>query len=132
MTDQQKPYEQPAYGTPVVMYAPVMMRPPGNGLATASLVTGIIGAFFGLSVPIPVLGIISAVIALPLGIVAVALGFPALPRARRMGTGRGAAIAGIVLGFFALGITIIVTVGWIVLVATGAATTTPTPTPTPL
>ena len=129
MTDPQNAYQQPAYGQPVVYYAPMMVRPPGNGLATGSLVTGIIGAFFGLSVPIPFLGLFSAIVAVPLGIVAIALGFPGLPRARRVGVGRGASIAGIVLGFFALGITILVTIGWIILAATGAAAPTPSATP---
>lgn len=130
MSDPQNPYQQqpPVYGTPI-MYAPVMVRPPGNGLATAALVTGIVGAFFGLSVPIPFLGIASAIVAAPVGIVAVALGFPGLSKAKRMGAGRGAALTGIILGFFAIGITVIVTLGWIVLGVIGAAEPTPTPTP---
>ena len=129
MSDPQNPYQQqPVYGTPV-MYAPIMVRPPGNGIATAALVVGIVGAFFGLSVPIPFLGIASAIVAAPLGIIAVALGFPGLSKAKRMGAGRGAAITGIILGFFALGITVLVILGWFVLGIIGAAEPTPTPTP---
>lgn len=127
MIDAPTPPERPPYGTPTV-YSPIV-RPAGNGIATGALIVGIVGAVFGLSVPIPLLGILSAIIAAPLGIIAVALGFPGLSRAKNLGVGRGAAISGIMLGFFALGITVVVTLGWIVLGIIGAAEPTPTPTP---
>jgi hypothetical protein len=126
MIDAPIPSEQPSYGTPTV-YA--ITPSPRNGLATAALIVGIVSAFFGLSVPIPLLGLISAFLAAPLGIFAIGLGFPALSRAKKLRVGRGAAIAGIILGFFALGITVVVTIGWIVLSLIGAAEPTPTPTP---
>lgn len=127
MFDAPIPPERPPYGTPTV-YSPIV-RPAGNGIATGAMVVGIIGAIFGLSVPIPLLGILSALVAAPLGILAVALGFPGLARAKSQGVGRGAAISGIILGCFALGITVVVTLGWIVLGIIGAAEPTPTPTP---
>jgi hypothetical protein len=127
MMDAPIPPERPAYGTPTVYSA--IVRPASNGIATGALIVGIVAACFGLSVPIPLLGLLSAIIAAPLGILAVALGFPGLSRAKSLGMGRGSALAGIILGFFALGITVVVTLGWIVAIAAGAAEPTPTPTP---
>lgn len=126
MIDAPIPPEQPSYGTPTV-YS--ITPSPRNSLATAALVVGIIGAFFGISVPIPLIGLVSAFFAAPLGIFAVGLGFPALSRAKVLRVGRGAAIAGIVLGFVALGITVVVTIGWIVFALVAEPTPTPTPTP---
>jgi hypothetical protein len=126
MIDAPVPPEQPPYGTPTVYAITPSAR---NSLATAALVVGIVSAFFGLFVPIPLLGLFSAFLAAPLGIFAVGLGFPALSRAKVLRVGRGAAIAGIILGFVALGISIIVTVGWIVFALVAEPTATPTPTP---
>jgi hypothetical protein len=127
MIDAPVPPERPPYGTPTV-YSPILPS-AGNGLATGAMIVGIVGAFFGLSVPIPLVGILSAIIAAPLGILAVGLGFPALSRARSLGVGRAAALAGIILGFAAVGITVVVTLVWIILGIVGAAQPTPTPTP---
>jgi hypothetical protein len=52
-----------------------------------------------------------------------------LSRAKKLRVGRGAAIAGIILGFFALGISVVVTLVWIVFGLIGADEPTPTPTP---
>jgi hypothetical protein len=126
MIDAPVPPEQPPYGTPTVYSITPAAR---NSLATAALILGIVSAFFGLSVPIPVIGLLSAFLAAPVGIFAVGLGFPALARAKTLRVGRGAAIAGIILGFLAVGITVVVTLGWIVFALVGAAEPTPTPTP---
>jgi hypothetical protein len=126
MIDAPVPPEQPPYGTPAVYAITPSAR---NGLATAALIVGIISAFFGLFVPIPLLGFLAASLAAPLGIFAVGLGYPALSRAKTLRVGRGAAMAGIILGFAALGIAIVVTAGWIIFALAGTAEPTPTPTP---
>lgn len=96
---------QPGYG------APGGYPPPGgyggpvqnrsNGIATAALVCGIL----------------SIVCLWPLGVVAVPLGFVGLSKAKQLqGTGKGAAIAGIITGF----IGIIISVAVLVLVVFAA------------
>jgi hypothetical protein len=70
-----------------------------NGMASASMILGILGSILGL---IPLL----AIFALALGGVGLFLGFAGLGRAKDIGVGRGAAIAGIVLSIAALGLAI--------------------------
>lgn len=84
----------------------VHSQPQGNGLATASLVLGILGLIFSF---IPFIGLIAWILA-PLGLV---LGLVALSKP----TGRGMAIAGAVCS----GIALLVCFGWLVLIGLGAA-----------
>ena len=79
-------------------YAPVQApapapyaKAPSNGLATASLVLGIIGTVLSL---IPILGIVGALV----GGIGLVLSVFALLAARKHGVGKGKAIAGLVLG----------------------------------
>jgi hypothetical protein len=91
---------QGTYGGP-----PVYQPKPSNGIATAALVTGIIGLLTSWFV----LGGVLGVIALVLGIVGV-------KKAREVSTGRGMAIAGIVLGILSIvvAIAVIVAAKWLV------------------
>ena len=91
------PYNPAPYGAPAYLgsYAPA--RPGTNGLAIASFICGL--AFFcGITAP-----------------VAVVLGHVALSQIKRTGeSGRGLAIAGLVLGY-------LVVAGWVVLIVVGLA-----------
>ena len=109
---QPEPYEgqpppQPTYPPPGQGYAP---EPPsgGNGMATGSLVCGIIAVIFG-----TILGffVLTIPIAILLGIVAIVLGVIGLNRAKVSGTGRGQAIGGLVTG----GIGLVAALLWIAL-----------------
>ena len=89
--------------SPQVAFVPVMAGPRTNGLATASMVTGIL-AIVGFWIPY---------VDLVLAILAVVFGHVALNQIKRTGfAGKGMATAGLVLGyiFFAIGILIIITV----------------------
>jgi hypothetical protein len=92
------PYSSGPYGAPAYLggYAPA--RPGTNGLAVASFVCGL--AFFcGITAP-----------------AAVVLGHVALSQIKRTGeSGRGLAIAGLVLGY-------LVIAGWVTLVVIGITT----------
>jgi hypothetical protein len=108
----QAPYGQPQYGAPGQPYGQAPAYPYGeapaqqsNGLAVAALVCGIIGFFCGLT----------AIAAIPLGIVG-------LRRSRELGgTGRGMAIAGLVLGCVVVVLSVVVIA---VLLASGSRSTT--------
>jgi hypothetical protein len=78
----------PTQATPVL--APYM-KAPSNGLATASLVLGIVGTVLAL---IPILGIVGAIV----GGVGFVLATFGLLAAKKHGVGKGKAIAGLVLG----------------------------------
>jgi hypothetical protein len=87
---------------PVYAQRPVYPPAPGNGMAVAALVCGIVGAVFGL---IP----LTFFIALALGLVAVVLGPIAWNRANKVPAAgkKGLAIAGTILGVVALGVGIV-------------------------
>ncbi len=84
---QQQPYP----------YAPPR---PGNGFAVAAMVLGIVGAAFGL---IPLL----ALIALACGVLGLIFGFIGIGRAKTVGSGKGMAVAGLVLGIVAVVLSIV-------------------------
>lgn len=87
-------------GSPTHVYVGASaVAPAGNGLATASMVLGIIAIAI---VWIPIIGMIGSLLAL----VGLVLGFVALQKP----TGRGQAIAGIACSAVALAITIL---GWL-------------------
>lgn len=95
---QPQPPQQPQYGPPqyVQIVAPPVVqivRPETNGLATASLVLGIITAVCFATI----LGWIFVPI---LGLLTIIFGFIGLANAGKLnGLGRGRAIAGLILGF---------------------------------
>lgn len=80
-------------------YSPV--RPPGNGLAVASLVLGIVAVVL----------FCIWYIALPSAILAIIFGVVGRGRARLGATGGGMATAGLILGCVAIGIVILLIAG---------------------
>lgn len=72
---------------------------PSNGLATAALVTGCVGAALGLVFLFP--------LSLPLGILAVVFGAIGLRRSRTTGRGRPQAITGLITGPLALVLSVV-------------------------
>jgi len=74
----------------------VYVEKAGNGLATASLVCGIVGATIALIPILGILGLASGLVALVLGLIA-----------RRRAAGRGRATAGAILGVVAVGLGIL-------------------------
>jgi hypothetical protein len=107
--DQQPPTPPPYY-PPVVYQQPVMFvaAQPTSGLATASLVCGILGLIFGWCL----FGIPS--------LIAVVLGHMGLAETKN-GTvgGRGSAIAGLILGYLVVAPSAIITVMVIASMAAG-------------
>ena len=84
---------EPAGNAPMVGYAAAMAPPQNNSLATASLVLGIVGAIFEWG----------GVLTLTVGVLALIFGAVGLSRAPSLGNrGRGKAIAGLILGCFAI------------------------------
>lgn len=105
-------YAAPNYAPPPGYPRPV--KPKSNGLAVASLVLGILTVTFGMWCLwfFPVLPIL-----------AVVFGHISLSQLRRQGgTGRGMAIAGLVMGYIGLAATIV----WLIFVIIGTVTS-PTP-----
>jgi hypothetical protein len=74
--------------------------PPRNGVATAALVCGIIGLLVAWMPFVVAVGLVLAVLAIVLGV-------RGLRRSTALGTGRGAAIAGIVTGVAALALAVV-------------------------
>lgn len=87
---------------PAQPQAPVQfVKAPSNGLATASLVLGILGTVFAI---IPFLGVFGAI----LGGVGLALGVFGFLASRKHGVGKGKAIAGLVLGLASIVVFLVV------------------------
>ncbi|MEV0805040.1 DUF4190 domain-containing protein [Micromonospora sp. NPDC050200] len=114
------PYPPPAPYPPAVPYPPPLLIavPPASGAATAAMVLGIVGVLGGW-----------CVFGLPC-ILAVILGHVGLHETRNgLKSGRGMAVAGLVLGYVfvapAVAVTLMVFFGGVI----GAATPTPTTTP---
>ncbi len=87
----------PAVGTPPgagqLAYGPAIQSPETNGMATAGLVLGILGAVIEWG----------GILTLTAGILAIVFGSIGIGRAGRLGgTGRGRAITGLILGCFSL------------------------------
>ncbi len=77
------------------------VKAPSNGLATASLVLGIIGIVFAI---IPLVGIVGALV----GGIGLVLGIFGLLAANKRGVGKGKSIAGLVLGVAAIAVFMVV------------------------
>lgn len=102
-------------------YAQIVQGPPSSGLATASLVLGIVGLVF---LCIPILGFVLAVLATTFGGVA-------LSKARVQPIrNRGSAVAGMVMGLIVIAIAVLVVLflGATGFLASMAAQTSGTPT----
>jgi len=90
-------------------------KPQRNGAAIAALVVGLFALAVGAWSPIPVLGLLAAMLAVVPAVVAIALGHVGLSRSRRIGgIGRVMAIVGLSAGYVALGILVATAIGWIV------------------
>jgi hypothetical protein len=94
-------------------YQPVPAQ-PSNGMATAGFITGLIGAVFA---PIPFIGII----AWPLVIIGAVLSGLGLVKANQGASGKGLAIAGVVLSACGL----LICVLWVTVFAVGVAAAPP-------
>lgn len=88
-------------------------------MAVASLVLGITAA---------VLGVLLFPLGIVCGILAVVFGFVGKGNAPRTGSGRGMAIAGIVLGFVGIALGLV----WIIFIVAVSDTTSVTITPSPV
>lgn len=108
-----------------VIYQQVV-RPPSNGIATTSLVFGIVGAVIGIWAWIPFLGLAAAGMGFPLALVAVITGHIGLNRSKEMGVGRSFAGTGMTLGYVTLAVIVLVTLFWIVAMIIGSANSQPT------
>ncbi len=102
-TPQATPYGAPPmapYGAPTL--AP---KKPGNGLAVAGFVLGLLG-FLGSFVPVLNIG------GIIMGIVGLVLAIVGLSKAKNTGTGKGLALAGVILGALAVVIGIVINVAF--------------------
>ncbi|MEX2562311.1 MAG: DUF2510 domain-containing protein [Nitriliruptoraceae bacterium] len=107
-TPQQQPaVSTPATGSPappVAQVAAAAATQAVNRIATTALVVGILALIFAI---IPVVGVI---VGSPLGLFAIIAGAIGLIVSKKSGKGRGASIAGLILG----GLALIVVVVWVV------------------
>lgn len=112
------PPAPPAYGyppvPPPVPYGAAPIKPKANGMATASMILGILAVTLGLCLWFfPVLPIL-----------AVVFGHIAMKQIRLQGTGgRGMAIAGLVMGYIGIAVTVLLIIFMVV-----GTITSPTPT----
>ncbi len=82
---------------PPVIY---LQRPPSNGMAVTSLVLGILAVLIAPWALIPLLGLFAVALAFIPVVLSLAFGHVGLRASRRIGgTGRGSAIAGLVMGY---------------------------------
>jgi hypothetical protein len=99
-----------------------IVRAPSNGTAIASLVLGIVAILAGMWIPIPFIGLIMMFLAFVPAVLAVVFGHVGLRTSSRSGgTGRGAALTGLVLGYLTLAISAVTTFAWIALAAAASA-----------
>jgi hypothetical protein len=90
-------------------------KPQRNGAATAALVVGLVALSIGVWSPIPVLGLLAAMLAVVPAVVAIALGHVGLSRSRQIGgIGRVMAIVGLCAGYIALAILVGTAIWWVV------------------
>jgi len=80
------------------------------GLAIASL-------FFALSVPIPLWGLFMLFLAAPLGVAALIYGHSGLSLSRTSSSGRGTALAALVIAYSGLAICFLTTLFWVITMA---------------
>lgn len=108
------PPPQPGYGQPAsYAAAPMAVAQPSNNLAVWSLVTGILSL------------VLCGAIA---GIVAVITGHMALNQAKTLPpqfSRRGMAMAGLIMGYISIGLTILAIIFYIIIIAAAASSTPP-------
>lgn len=116
----QPVYYAPVYAQPQQVVVQQIVRGPSNGLATTSLVFGIIGIAVGFWAWIPLLGIASAAFGFPLALTAAITGHLGQKRADTLdGLGKNTALTGMILGYVTLGVIVLVTAFWIVMMVIG-------------
>lgn len=100
-----------------------IQKQPSNGLAVTAMVLGIVAVVIGGWTPVPVLGLAAAGLAFVPAVLAVIFGHVGLNRARSIGgVGRSQAIAGLWTGYITLGIIVVTTAVWFILIAAAGAT----------
>jgi hypothetical protein len=110
----------PQVGTSQVIYQQVV-RAPSNGIATASLVLGIVAIVLGVWMIIPLVGLFFAFVSFVPAVLGVVFGILGLRQAARIGVGRGTAMTGLVTGGITLAIGALTTMVWIFAFAASAA-----------
>lgn len=114
-------YAQPVYAQPQQLVVQQVVKQPTNGLATTAMVFGIVGIAIGFWAWIPFLGIGSAILGFPLALTATITGHIGLKRAEAMnGNGKNAAFTGTILGYITLGVIVLVTAFWLVMMVIGS------------
>lgn len=113
-------YQQP---TQQVIYQQVH-KAPGNGMAVASLVLGIIAIATGVWAFIPILGLFAAFTAFLPAVLAIIFGHVGLSTSRKNHVGAGQAKTGMILGYITAGIIVFVTLSWIAVMIANAASST--------
>jgi len=111
------PHSFPPYPQQQYVYQQVV-KAPSNGSGMASLVLGIVAIVLGVWIPVPFLGLFLMFLAFVPAVLAVIFGHVGLAAARRTGTGRGGALAGLILGYVTLGISVVTTCVWLVYATT--------------
>ena len=96
-------------------------KPPGNGMAVASLVLGIIAFVIGVWSLIPFVGAFFAALAFVPALLAVIFGHVGIGSSRTTGVGLGQAVTGMTLGYLTLGTLLVVTIIWVVMISSGSA-----------
>lgn len=97
-----------------------VVKAPSNGAAVTALVLGIIALVIGIWSPIPIVGIVPAFIAFLPSVLAAVFGHVGLNQAAKNGVGRGQAMTGMILGYATLAIIVLVTVFWIIAIASSS------------
>ena len=103
-----------------VIYQQVV-RAPSNGIATASLVLGIVAIVLGVWMIVPIVGLFFAFVSFVPAVLGVVFGISGLRQAARVQVGRSAAMTGLITGGVTLAIGVLTTLFWIVALAAGAA-----------
>jgi hypothetical protein len=104
-----------------VIYQQVV-RPPSNGMATTSLVLGIVAVVTGVWVLIPIIGMFFGFIAFLPAVLAAVFGHVGMSKATTVGgIGRGAALTGLVLGYVTVGLIVLTTIFWFIALGLSSA-----------
>lgn len=112
------PRSYPPYPQQQYVYQQVV-KAPSNGSGIAALVLGIVAIAMGVWIPVPFLGLFMMFLAFVPAVLAVIFGHVGLAVARRFhGTGRGQALAGLILGYVTLSISVATTCVWLVYATT--------------
>lgn len=107
-----------------VIYQQVV-RAPSNGMATTSLVLGIVAIVTGVWVLIPLVGMFFGFIAFLPGVLAAVFGHVGMSRSVTIGgIGRGSAMTGLILGYVTVGLIVLTTVFWFIAIGLSSAAST--------